>query len=46
MELEPREDHADAEPQTAEGSEPGTGQTALTTPFASEGLEQLRDSHC
>ena len=46
MELEPREDHTDVEQQTTEGSEPGTGQAALTAPFVSEGLEQLRDSHC
>jgi hypothetical protein len=46
MELEHREDHADVEPQRTEGSESGTDQAALTTPFASEGLEQLRDSHC
>jgi len=46
MELEHREDHADVEPQMAERSEPGLGQAVLTTPFASEGLEQVRDSHC
>jgi hypothetical protein len=46
MELEHREDHPDAEPQTTEGSEPGTQRGALTTPLSSEGLEQLRDSHC
>lgn len=46
MELENREDHAEVEPQTTERCEPGTGPAALTTPFASEGLEQLRDSHC
>ncbi len=46
MELEHHQDHADVEPPTTERSEPITGQHALTTPFASEGLEQLRDSHC
>ena len=46
MELEHREDHGNVEPQTTERSEPGTRQAALTMPFASEGLEQVRDSHC
>lgn len=46
MELEHREDHVDVEPHTTERSEPNIGQAALTTPFASEGLEQVRDSHC
>lgn len=46
MEPEHREDHADVEPQTSERSDSSTGQAALTTPLASEGLEQLRDSHC
>ncbi|MBR0987824.1 MULTISPECIES: hypothetical protein [Bradyrhizobium] len=46
MELEHREDHRDVEPQTTERSQSSPGQAALTTPFASEGLEQLRDSHC
>ncbi|WP_199581166.1 hypothetical protein [Bradyrhizobium sp. MOS003] len=46
MELEPREDHGHVEPKPTERSEPGTGRFAFTTPFASEGLEQVRDSHC
>ena len=46
MELEHCDNHSDVETKTTEGSEPGAGQAALTTPFASEGLEQLRDSHC
>lgn len=45
MELE-HEDRADVAPRTTERSEPVTGHAALTTPFASEGLEQVRDSHC
>jgi len=45
MEPEHREDH-DVERQRAESSEPGAEQTTFTTPFASEGLEQVRDSHC
>jgi len=46
MELEHREDHSDVERQRAGRSEPGTGPATFTTPFASEGLEQVRDSHC
>jgi len=46
MELEHGEDHGNVEPQPTERSEPGTRGAALTMPFASEGLEQLRDSHC
>jgi hypothetical protein len=46
MELEPHEDPRHVEPQTTERSEPGTRRIALTMPFASEGLEQVRDSHC
>ena len=46
MELEHREDRSDVERQKTENSEPGADQATLTTPFASEGLEQVRDSHC
>ena len=45
MELDHHNDNRDAEPQQTEHSEPA-GQTAFTPPFASEGLERLRDSHC
>lgn len=45
MELDHREDHRDVEQQKPEHSEP-IEPTTFTTPFASEGLEQLRDSHC
>ncbi|RZN07846.1 hypothetical protein CWO91_25490 [Bradyrhizobium genosp. SA-3] len=45
MELEHRENRK-AERQKQERSQPDTEQTTLTTPLASEGLEQVRDSHC
>lgn len=46
MELEQREDRSDVERQKAEHPEPSADQATLTTPFASEGLEQVRDSRC
>jgi hypothetical protein len=33
-------------PQTPERSEPRAEKAAFTAPFASEGLEQVRGSHC
>ncbi|WP_439366755.1 hypothetical protein ACNJYD_14760 [Bradyrhizobium sp. DASA03005] len=46
MELEHREDHAEAKLQNVEPSEPQAEQVTFTAPLASEGLEQVRDSHC
>lgn len=46
MELEHREDHSDMERQKTERSEPPAEPATFTTPFASEGLERVRDSHC
>ncbi|SDH99968.1 hypothetical protein SAMN05216338_10164 [Bradyrhizobium sp. Rc2d] len=45
MELEHRENR-EAKRQKQERSEPDAEQATLTTPLASEGLEQVRDSHC
>lgn len=38
-------DHA-SEPTEAQRKASGAKQPASTPPFASEGLERLRDSHC
>ncbi|SFU66383.1 MULTISPECIES: hypothetical protein [Bradyrhizobium] len=46
MELEHREDRTDRDAQAAKPSVPNADRTAFTPPFASEGLEQVRDSHC
>ncbi|MBH5402115.1 hypothetical protein HZZ13_30625 [Bradyrhizobium sp. CNPSo 4010] len=46
MEREHREDHAEAELQNPEPSVPRAEQVPFTAPLASEGLEQVRDSHC
>lgn len=47
MQSEHREDrHAPDQEQEAERSEQHAKQAALPTPFASEGLERVRDSHC
>ncbi|WP_198024719.1 MULTISPECIES: hypothetical protein [Bradyrhizobium] len=46
MELERNEDHDTSERTKAERSGSGTEQAVFTPPFASEGLEQVRDSHC
>ncbi|MBR1172579.1 hypothetical protein JQ617_01305 [Bradyrhizobium sp. KB893862 SZCCT0404] len=46
MELELREDNHASEPAESKRSEPNAEQAAFTAPFASEGLERLRDSHC
>ncbi|WP_342740350.1 hypothetical protein [Bradyrhizobium sp. B117] len=46
MELEHREDRTDRDRQATKQSVPNADQAAFTPPFASEGLEQVRDSHC
>lgn len=46
MELEHREDRADKDAPATEQSATNADQAAFTPPFASEGLEQVRDSHC
>ncbi|MEY9132235.1 hypothetical protein ACVIWV_001888 [Bradyrhizobium diazoefficiens] len=45
MEPEHREDPTPDRPDTGR-SEPDAEQAAFNAPFASEGLERLRDSHC
>lgn len=46
--MEPDHSEVRHEPgrQTPERSEPSAEKAAFTAPFASEGLEQVRDSHC
>ncbi|MBR0787070.1 hypothetical protein [Bradyrhizobium iriomotense] len=46
MEPELREDQHASVPKDSERPEPNAEQAAFTAPFASEGLEQVRDSHC
>lgn len=46
MEPKPREDHAAPDRKTTEQSTSNPSQATFTTPFASEGLERVRDSHC
>ncbi|MBW7974913.1 hypothetical protein [Bradyrhizobium sp. BR 10289] len=46
MELELREDHRAPEPTDPKRPEPDADQATFTPPFASEGLERVRDSHC
>lgn len=46
MEPGHREDDTAPDPQATEQSRSNTEQAALTVPFASEGLERVRDSHC
>ena len=46
MELENREDHAEAKLPNAEPSAPRAEQATFTAPLTSEGLEQVRDSNC
>lgn len=46
MEPKPREDQTASARQATEQSAPNADQAAFTAPFASEGLEQVRDSHC
>jgi hypothetical protein len=46
MEPNHREDQHASEPQVPERSTPNTDQAGFTAPFASEGLERVRDSHC
>jgi hypothetical protein len=45
MEPDRREDQA-SERQPAERATPHQGQATFNPPFANDGLEQLRDSHC
>lgn len=46
--MEPDHSEVRHEPgrKTPERSEPSAEKAAFTAPFASEGLEQVRDSHC
>jgi hypothetical protein len=46
MELELRKDPNASEPADTKRSEPNAEPAAFTAPFASEGLERVRDSHC
>lgn len=46
MEPKHREDRTASDRQVPERSAPNTDKTTFTAPFASEGLERLRDSHC
>lgn len=46
MEPEHREDQPASDRPATEPSVPNTDQDAFTAPFASEGLEGLRDSNC
>jgi hypothetical protein len=46
MESDHREDQHTSEPQATERSESNTDRAAFTVPFASEGLERVRDTHC
>lgn len=46
MEPGQREDETAQDRQATERSTSNTDQEALTVPFASEGLERVRDSHC
>jgi hypothetical protein len=46
MEPERREDQTPPDRQATEPSASNTGHDAFTAPFASEGLESVRDSHC
>jgi hypothetical protein len=46
MEPGQREDHPAPERQATERSRSNNDREAFTAPFASEGLESLRDSHC
>ena len=46
MELDRREDQHKLEPQGTERSTANTEKREFTAPFASEGLERVRDSHC
>lgn len=46
MEPERSEDRHESDQQPTERSESNAEQTIFTPPFATEGLEQVRDSHC
>jgi hypothetical protein len=46
MEPKLREDHHASDRTETKRPEPNAEPTAFIAPFASEGLEQLRDSHC
>jgi hypothetical protein len=46
MELELHKDRRAPVPTDTKRPEPNTEQTAFRPPFASEGLEGVRDSHC
>ena len=46
MELEQRDERYESNPQRRERVARRDEQSAVKPPFASEGLEQVRDSHC
>ncbi len=46
MELEQREDPTASDRAATQRSPSNTEREAFTVPFASEGLEGVRDSHC
>ncbi|MBK3666062.1 hypothetical protein JJE66_33175 [Bradyrhizobium diazoefficiens] len=46
MEPERSEDRHESDQQPTERSQPSAKQAAFTPPFAFEGLERVRDSHC
>ncbi|MBM7483653.1 hypothetical protein ACVWWI_003031 [Bradyrhizobium sp. USDA 3686] len=46
MEPKHRKDHDAAERAETERTPSSVEKTAVTVPFASEGLERVRDSHC
>lgn len=46
MELEQQDERHDQDPRRTEKSPSPVGQAVVNPPFASEGLEQVRDSHC
>lgn len=46
MEPEQRKDHDAAERTKTERTPSNTEKATSTVPFASEGLERVRDSHC
>jgi hypothetical protein len=46
MESDHRDDDQSSEPRVADRSASNAEQAPFTPPFASEGLEQVRDSHC
>ncbi|SFI35083.1 hypothetical protein SAMN05216525_107223 [Bradyrhizobium sp. Gha] len=46
MELEQRDERHESNPQRTEPVARRAEQAAVNPPFASEGLERVRDSHC